>query len=165
MLRMLAIGIVIVVVITGLGVAWLQDDDSERIETWSRGSDWPAPGGAELAHTPTATEVQEIESAVHAFFTALNSHDAEAFDQILVSESGGYWWTLFYKSIPQELSFHIDSISIAAFGSKKCEVRVTTTVTTVSPHVTIMEPTRTESMHLVLKESRWKVLDPTFIAE
>lgn len=164
MLRMLAIGIVIVVVITGLGVAWLQDDDSERIETWSRGSDWPAPG-AELARTPTAAEVEEIESTVQAFFTVLNSHDAEAFDQMLVSEAGGYWWMLFYKSIPQELSFHIDSISIAAFGSKKCEVMVTTTVTTTSPHVTIVEPTRTESMHLVLKESQWKVLDPAFIAE
>lgn len=164
MLRMLAIGIVIVVVITGLGVAWLQDDDSEKIETWSRGSDWPAPG-TETAHSPSAAEVQEIESAVQAFFTALNSHNAEAFDRLLVSEAGGYWWTLFYKSIPQELTFRVDTISIAHLGSKKCDVMVTTTVTTTSPHVTIVEPTRTESMQLVLRESQWKVLDPTFITE
>lgn len=164
MLRMLAVGIVIVVVVTGLGVAWLQDDDPEKIETWSRGSDWPAPG-AEPGRTPTAAEAAEIESAVQAFFAALNAHDAEAFDQRLVSEAGGYWWTLFYKSIPQELSFRVDDIGITSLGTKKCEVMVTTTVSTASPRVTIVEPTRTERIEMILKDSQWKVLDPTFIAE
>jgi|GEM_PF-6813049 hypothetical protein len=164
MLRMLAIGIVIVIVVTGLGVAWIQNDHSDRIETWSRGSDWPAPqsGGT---HTPTPAEAQAIESAVQTFFEALNSHDAEAFDRLLVSEAGGYWWTLFYKSIPQELTFQVNRVEIISVGSGRCETMVTTTVTSSSPRVTIVEPTRSESMHLVLKESQWKVVDPTFIAE
>ncbi|MBM3132225.1 MAG: hypothetical protein FJZ95_04230 [Chloroflexi bacterium] len=161
MLRVLALTIIAVIVISGLAIGLLQGGSSKKIETWSRGSDWPEPG-ADVPYSPTPGEAQSIEAAVRGFFEALDLHDAEAFDQLLMSKPGGYWWTMFYKAKAQELTFTVEAVEIAVMGSGRCETDVTMTVTSTSSRVTITEPTHTERMQLVLKDSRWLVVDPAY---